>query len=65
MRKIAPKHCILSVVALLLIASLGGCGKSAQQLEQERLAREATVQKAIADSLAEERAKDQRIVVCR
>lgn len=62
MRKIAPKHCILSVFALLLIASLGGCGKSDKQLEQERLAREAAVQKAIADSLAEERAKDQRML---
>jgi hypothetical protein len=61
MRKIAPKHCILSVVALLLIASLYGCGKSGEQQEKERLAREAAVQKAISASLAEERAKDQRM----
>ena len=49
------------VVALLILASLGGCGKSSQQLEQERLQREAATQKAIADSLAEEREKDRRM----
>ncbi len=52
----------LAVVALLLVASLCGCGKSAEQVEKERLAREAAVQKAIADSVAEERAKDQRML---
>lgn len=62
MRTIEPKRSIQAVLALLLIASLCGCGKSAQQLEQERLAREAAVQKAIADSVAEERAKDQRML---
>jgi hypothetical protein len=49
------------VVALSLLAMLVGCGKSAEQQEQARFAREAAVQKAIADSLAEEREKDQRM----
>jgi hypothetical protein len=62
MKTIMPKRRIQAVLALLLSASLCGCGKSAQQLEQERLAREAAVQKAIADSVAEERAKDQRML---
>jgi hypothetical protein len=61
MRTINPKRRIRAVLALLLIASLCGCGKSNQLLEQERLAREAAVRKAIADSVAEERAKDQRM----
>jgi hypothetical protein len=57
-----PKRRIQAVTALLLIASLCSCGKSERQLEQERLAREAAVKKAIADSVAEERAKDQRML---
>jgi hypothetical protein len=61
MRTIKPKRRIRAVLALLLIASLCGCGKSSQLLEQERLAREAAVQKAITDSVAEERAKDKRM----
>jgi hypothetical protein len=62
MNAIVPPSRIRDVVALLLIASLLGCGKSGEQREQERLAREAAVQKAIADSVAEERAKDQRML---
>jgi hypothetical protein len=62
MKTTTPKRCILAVVALLLTTGLCGCGKSPEQLEQERLAREAAVQKAIADSVAEERAKDQRML---
>jgi hypothetical protein len=61
MRTTKMPHRIRAVLALLLIASLWGCGKSSQQLEQERLARDAAVQKAIADSVAEERAKDRRM----
>jgi hypothetical protein len=49
------------IVALLILACLSGCGKSNEQLERERLAREAATQKAIADSLAEEREKDRRM----
>lgn len=52
----------LAVATLILLASLCGCGKSAEQREQERLAREVAVQKAIAASQAEERAKDQRML---
>jgi hypothetical protein len=62
MKTTMPKRRVAAVVALLLSASLCGCGKSTQQLEQERRAREAAVQKAIADSVAEERAKDQRML---
>jgi hypothetical protein len=57
-----PKRHMMAVVALLLIACLCSCGKSAAQLEQERIARETAVQQAIAASLAEERAKDQRML---
>jgi Na+-transporting methylmalonyl-CoA/oxaloacetate decarboxylase gamma subunit len=57
-----PNRHILGVVVLLLIVSLWGCGKSAEQQEKERVAREAAVQKAIAASVAEERAKDQRML---
>ena len=55
------KHCVRGVIVLLLVAGLCNCGKSGEQLEKERLAREAAVQKAITDSVAEERAKDQRM----
>lgn len=50
------------LVLLLPLALLFACGKSAEQREQERLARETAVQKAIADSLEEERAKDRRML---
>jgi hypothetical protein len=62
MKTTKPKRRLAAVVTLLLIASVGGCGKSAAQLEQERVAREAKVQQAIAASVAEERAKDQRML---
>ena len=52
---------VLPLVALSLLALLSGCGKSAEEQEQARLAREATMQKAIAASLAEEREKDRRM----
>jgi hypothetical protein len=55
------KKALSLVVMLALLALLGGCGKSAEQQEQARLAREAALQKAIADSLAEEREKDRRM----
>lgn len=56
-----PSSRILNFVVLVLIAGLWGCGKSDQQLERERLVREAAVQKAITESLAEEREKDRRM----
>ena len=46
-----------TALGLLLVA----CGKSSEQLEQEKAAHEAALQQAIADSLAEERAKDQQM----
>lgn len=55
------KSRIASIAAIVLLSLLAGCGKSSQQLEQERLEREAAVQKAIAASLAEEREKDRRM----
>jgi hypothetical protein len=57
-----PTRPSLAVIALLLTAGLSGCGKSAEQVEQERRTREAAVQQAIAASVAEERAKDQRML---
>ena len=57
-----PQRHILGVVVLLLTLSLLGCGKSAEQQEKERVAREAALQKAIAASVAEEHAKDQRML---
>ena len=62
MGAIMPNGRIRTLVALLLLAILCACGKSAEQREQERVAREAVVQKAIADSQAEERAKDRRML---
>ena len=50
---IMPNHRIRAVAVLLLIVGLCSCGKSDRQLEQERLAREAAVRKAIAESIAE------------
>jgi len=52
---------IARIVPLCLALVLLGCGKFGEQAERERAAREAEVQKAIAQSLAEERAKDQRM----
>jgi hypothetical protein len=57
-----PQRHILGVVVLLLTLSLLGCGKSAEQQEKERVAHEAALQKAIAASVAEEHAKDQRML---
>jgi hypothetical protein len=56
------KRCAGCLIAILLWLALGACGKSSQQLEQERLQRETATQKAIADSLAEEREKDRRML---
>ena len=57
-----PSHRTRNLGVLLLLALLCACGKSAEQREQERAAREASVQKAIADSQEEERAKDRRML---
>ena len=62
MKAILPHNHVGDVITLLLIASLWSCGKSVEQTEKERLAREAAVQQAIAASVAEEHAKDQRMI---
>ena len=49
------------VSVVLLLASLAGCGKSSDQLERENAARQVAMQKALADSVAEEREKDRRM----
>ena len=45
----------------LIVVGVGGCGKSRDELEQEKAARQATMEKALAASLAEEREKDRRM----
>jgi hypothetical protein len=55
----AIRYC---VVAAVLVATVGaGCGKSNEQREQERLAREAALRQALIDSRAEEQEKDRRM----
>jgi hypothetical protein len=49
------------VSVVLLLASLAGCGKSSDQLERENAARQVAMQRALADSVAEEREKDRRM----
>jgi hypothetical protein len=51
----------LVVVALLLVGVAAGCGKTSEQREQERAAREAALRQALAQSLAEEQQKDRRM----
>jgi len=55
------KHGACRLLAVLLCVGLFGCGPSGEQQERERLAREAAMKKAIADSLTEEREKDRRM----
>ena len=62
MKAIQRTRSIRDSVVLLLILCLWGCGKSAEQQEKERVARDAALQKAIAASVAEEHAKDQRML---
>ncbi len=57
-----PKRYGGYLAVLSLLALLCACGKTTEQREQERIAREAAVQKGIADSIAEERAKDRRML---
>ena len=48
------------LVALLLVC-IGGCGKTSEQREQERIARETALRQALEKSLAEEQQKDRRM----
>ena len=49
------------VVLLLPTIGLAACGKSSEQMEREQVARQVAMQKALEDSVAEERAKDRRM----
>ena len=49
------------IVALLATAVLVACGKSGEEVERENVARQAAMQKVLADSVAEEREKDRRM----
>jgi hypothetical protein len=51
------------VVAVLLLGAIGlaACGKSSEQMAREQLARQVAMQKALADSVAEEHEKDRRM----
>jgi hypothetical protein len=49
------------VVALLTGMILAGCGKSNEQAERDDAARQAALQKVLADSMAEEQEKDRRM----
>jgi hypothetical protein len=53
--------CSILAIALLTTIGLAACGKSSEQLEQERLARQVAMQKALAASVAEEHEKDRRM----
>ncbi|HEY2863115.1 MAG TPA: hypothetical protein VGK37_05805 [Casimicrobiaceae bacterium] len=55
----AIRYCM--VAAALLAALAAGCGKSNEQREHERAAREAALRQALSDSLAEEEEKDRRM----
>ena len=49
------------VVAILPLIGIVACGKSSEDVQRKDAAREAAMQKALADSIAEERAKDQQM----
>jgi len=55
------KHRTGHVLTLLLCIGVCGCGPSGEEREKQRLAREASTKKAVADSVAEEREKDRRM----
>jgi hypothetical protein len=51
----------LLVILVSATVALAACGKSSDQAARERAAREASMQKALANSIAEEREKDRRM----
>jgi hypothetical protein len=53
--------CSIVAVVLLTTVGLAACGKSSEQLEREQVARQVAMQKALADSVAEEHEKDRRM----
>jgi hypothetical protein len=56
----AVRFCLF-IAVLLGIIFAAGCGKSSEQREQERIARETALRRALEQSLAEEREKDRRM----
>jgi hypothetical protein len=56
-----PSRCLIVLVVSLSMITLAACGKSSEQVERENAAREAAIQKTLADSVAEEREKDRRM----
>jgi hypothetical protein len=60
LRESMSTPCSMVVVALLATIGLAACGKSSEQMEREA-AHQVAMQKALADSLAEEREKDRRM----
>ena len=55
------KLCYVAVVLLLPTMGLAACGKSSEQMAREQVARQVAMQKALADSVAEEHEKDRRM----
>lgn len=55
----AIRYCVVAAALMAVLAA--GCGKSNEQREQERAAREAALRQALSDSLAEEQEKDRRM----
>jgi hypothetical protein len=49
------------VIVLLTVMGLASCGRSSEQVERENAARQAAMQKALAQSIAEEQEKDRRM----
>jgi hypothetical protein len=56
------KPCPMLLVLLLPTIGLAACGKSSEQMEREQVARRVAMQKALTDSIEEERAKDRRML---
>jgi hypothetical protein len=53
--------CSILAVVLLTTIGLAACGKSSEQMAREQVARQVAMQKALADSVAEEHEKDRRM----
>jgi hypothetical protein len=53
--------CSILAVVLLTTIGLAACGKSSEQMAREQIARQVAMQKALADSVAEEHEKDRRM----
>jgi hypothetical protein len=60
-RESPMKPCYLALVLLLGTIGLAACGKSSEQMAREQEARQVAMQKALADSVAEEHDKDRRM----